>query len=340
MKDRDVFLTRHSYKPEKGESDSDKYAGLSEKGVSEARKSAKDVLKYIEKTPDGAVVYLGGASDAIRTKSTARIYGEELKDMLKSKGDEYVVIAEEDIDASRGYRNAVRGIRDIVDRNPNKKIIIDVPLNIKQFSIQSRWFTKDGKPSDYLTKVITKHKGNLDESMREWLSGEGKYEGSKGPNPTEVAKSYQKGVDRLSKFIQKNIGKNRPYVIGLVGHSFDADAYLTYLAGDGKVDFQTYEKISKSKGLIKEAELASVNIKPDLTTIEYRGEKHKGRKSLEKILGVFAIVGFFSVLSFSLSNITGNAIVDLSINTTSWLGGVLLVIGLVAGFFWIKSRKR
>ncbi len=60
----------------------------------------------------------------------------------------------------------------------------------------------------------------------------------------------------------------------------------------------------------------------------------------QKLTSVIAITGFVGSLIFLQTNITGNAIADLSTKTTSWVGGVLLVIGLVAGFFWIKNKKK
>ena len=69
-------------------------------------------------------------------------------------------------------------------------------------------------------------------------------------------------------------------------------------------------------------------------------EELEGRQSLEqKVISVIAISGFLGSLLFLQSNITGNAIANLSTNATSWIGGVLLAVGLIAGFFWIKSKK-
>ncbi len=42
---------------------------------------------------------------------------------------------------------------------------------------------------------------------------------------------------------------------------------------------------------------------------------------------------------FLLPNITGNAITELPTKTT-WVGTGLLIVGLVVGFFWLKSRRR
>lgn len=61
---------------------------------------------------------------------------------------------------------------------------------------------------------------------------------------------------------------------------------------------------------------------------------------LEKVASTMAIIGIGGSLFFLSPNITGNVIGNL-VNTTSNIVGVsLLVVGLVAGFFWLKSKKR
>lgn len=52
-----------------------------------------------------------------------------------------------------------------------------------------------------------------------------------------------------------------------------------------------------------------------------------------------AILGVAGGIFFLSSNITGNAIADLTTKTTSFLGAGLLIVGLVAGFFWLKNKK-
>ena len=65
------------------------------------------------------------------------------------------------------------------------------------------------------------------------------------------------------------------------------------------------------------------------------------RKSLESNLSVFIfLIGLGAGIFLLSSNITGNVIADLSTKTTSFIGAGLLVVGLVAGFFWVKSRKK
>ena len=54
---------------------------------------------------------------------------------------------------------------------------------------------------------------------------------------------------------------------------------------------------------------------------------------------LIAIAGVLGGIFFLSTNITGNAIADLTTKTTSFLGAGLLIVGLVAGFFWVKGRK-
>lgn len=65
------------------------------------------------------------------------------------------------------------------------------------------------------------------------------------------------------------------------------------------------------------------------------------KKSLEqKVSAVVATAGLVSSLFFLSSNVTGNAIANLTNSDSSFLGAGLLIAGLVAGFFWVKSRNK
>jgi len=70
-----------------------------------------------------------------------------------------------------------------------------------------------------------------------------------------------------------------------------------------------------------------------LKLLEDRGLKPSSASISASIL---ALIGGAFFLS---SNITGNAVAGLSTGTSSWIGGVLLAIGLVAGFFWVKGKN-
>ena len=57
-----------------------------------------------------------------------------------------------------------------------------------------------------------------------------------------------------------------------------------------------------------------------------------------KFEAVASIVGVLGGLFFLSSNITGNAIANVSQSSGNILGAILLVVGLVAGFFWVKKK--
>lgn len=66
----------------------------------------------------------------------------------------------------------------------------------------------------------------------------------------------------------------------------------------------------------------------------------RGKGGLERTLNsILAIAGFGAGIFFLSNNITGNAIADTATKTTSFLGAGLVLVGLVAGFFWLKNRK-
>ncbi|MDO8528426.1 MAG: hypothetical protein Q7S06_00870 [Nanoarchaeota archaeon] len=65
-----------------------------------------------------------------------------------------------------------------------------------------------------------------------------------------------------------------------------------------------------------------------------RGDSQSG--GLEKTV---SIILFLSGIFFLSNNMTGNAIINLSNKTSSFLGVGLLVTGLIIGLFWIKHKK-
>lgn len=70
-------------------------------------------------------------------------------------------------------------------------------------------------------------------------------------------------------------------------------------------------------------------------------ENNSGHKTsqLEKTAAAASIVGILGGLFFLSSNITGNAVANVSPSSSNIFGAVLLVVGLVAGFFWISNKK-
>jgi len=67
-------------------------------------------------------------------------------------------------------------------------------------------------------------------------------------------------------------------------------------------------------------------------------ESSRGSSGLEKATATASIVGVLGGIFFLSTNITGNVIANVSQSSGNILGAVLLVVGLVAGFFWVKKK--
>lgn len=61
---------------------------------------------------------------------------------------------------------------------------------------------------------------------------------------------------------------------------------------------------------------------------------------LKRLLPFLSFCLIVSCVFFLSSNVTGNAITNLSSVTSSWIGGVLFFVGLVGCFFWIRAKNR
>lgn len=74
---------------------------------------------------------------------------------------------------------------------------------------------------------------------------------------------------------------------------------------------------------------------------ELKREREQKKRNLEGLVAlVVGIIGSLSSLLFLSSSITGNAIADLSVRSSSLIGTGLLAIGSVAGFFWLRNRNK
>ena len=70
-------------------------------------------------------------------------------------------------------------------------------------------------------------------------------------------------------------------------------------------------------------------------TIRARIESARERGNI-----TFSILGIFLGLFFLSPNLTGNAISNMTTQTASWIGAVLMVIGIIALYFLMKAKKR
>lgn len=275
------FVTRHSKKPKGDDLESTQYPGISERGIELAKERAEEIATFLEKADKGTVMFIGGASNIIRTKSTAEAYGDEIRELTKEKADDILVITKEEIEskgAPEGYSEAVQQIVENIKANPNKKVLVDFPLFLKELS-PARWFDEKGNLSEYASKLLEKNNNDEYETTKDWIRTGGVIEGLKGPNPLEVAEDYKRALLRLQKFAKRFI-TDRPLIIGMVGHSMDIDAFATYLAS-GNIDEDSFNKVTQGS-LIKETEMATIKIDENEITLSYRNRDYTFGNEQEK----------------------------------------------------------
>ena len=261
------FLTRHSIKPRNEDSESSEFPGISEKGVSLAKERALDIFSYLEKSPNGTVMLISGVSDVPRTKSTAMVYGKEIKNLIKEKdGDDVIVLLLDDVDKIKGFTNKVNFIAEQIKANPDKKIVLDFPLSMKEFSLKGRWVDDNGNLTDYTKKLLERNGNNEEMAMKDWFDNQGKIEDFVGPNPKEVAEQQLVGIERLREFAKKYIS-DRPLVVGSVGHSWNLDAVAVYLANDGEISKEAFEKMGVE--MIGETKMIKISERNGKQVLEY-----------------------------------------------------------------------
>ena len=266
MREGDYF-SRHSIKPKGADLESSEFSGISEKGVELAKERSKEIIGNLETTEFGTVMILGGVSEVPRTKSTAMVYGQEIKKYLLEQGrNDVIVFLPEDLDEVEGYTNKVKFLTEKIKANPDKKIILDFPLFIKEFSLKDRWIDEKGNLLEY-TKELLKRNGNNEEAaMKDWFDNQGRIGDLLGPNPEEVAEQQLTGLERLREFAKKYI-YDRPLIIGSVGHSWNLDAVAVYLANNGKISREAFEKMEAK--MIGETKMITISERDGKQVLEY-----------------------------------------------------------------------
>lgn len=249
-KPTEFIITEHSANMPGGEQVK-KYLELTEEGVRLAQEKAGNFAEMIEEAEPGTVFWFGGNSYIPRSRSTLEVYTDTLRERLSdAQADDTILISRKDIRgvAKEGYSKAVALIVEKADQHPSAKIVIDLPLQIKQIS-QKDWYVVDGKVKQYQEELIRKYDlfseygENFSNATREWFTRPDTHIGKeKVPSPEEVARSYLDGLRRLQNFAKKYF-PNRPLKIAVVGHSFELNALLTYLANKGTVNEDGFNKI-------------------------------------------------------------------------------------------------
>lgn len=293
------FATRHA-RPERNKTPNDpaskEYPDITERGVEQAKEKARrEISDLIKNAPEDAVVVLAATSDQPRTKQTAEIYGDELAIIQQLNQDaNIIVITKRDIEnlipdnakqkpAEKSFLpgqiiSIVKKLETIIQQNPAKKIIIDYPLMVKElaYKYHDRWTDKSGKKTKYFAEILKKHNNSHDEAGKDWIANNGRLELSdgkiiQGPNPENVAREYLQGVQRLYEFAQKYT-HGRPLLVGEVGHQWDLDALIVALANNGKVDKESFERITGGD-IAGETEMAEFMVSDSKTKVKYRGQE-------------------------------------------------------------------
>lgn len=262
----EYWLTRHS-KSGKGVESS---PGLSEEGVALAKERAKTIAELVNNSVKGSVIFYGGVTSAPRTRSTAEIYVDEVENTLHEEGAEgvrFIKQAEikEDTEKS-GYLATARSIASEADSNPDEKVVIELPLFLKEFSMEKYLCEEDGvtvKPE--WQALLDKHGKDYTGAIREWFDNK-----NGSIDPRQMAEEYLSGMRRLADF-SRRFFPNRPIKIGLVGHSFIIDALLTYIANNNEISSEGFDKIGGD--VVGETELATIEFDKDSNPVlNYRGQ--------------------------------------------------------------------
>jgi hypothetical protein len=349
-----VYIWRHSIKPTEGDKESSIYQGISEGGVKKARDAVQGILKKLEEAAPGTVMFLGGVSEEIRTASTARVYGEELK-RLVGDNSKYLVVTERDLaegkygtkqvyeQGSHPQQQIQENIKYIIAQNPKKKIVFDVPMVMEDLSSRTRggkigWFDENGKPTKY-TKALMDRVGGKDQNkaLKYWIEKNNpEIQGMYGPKPIEVAQRYARAINNLEKSLHQFVG-DRPLITGLVGHSWEADTFLAYLAGDGNknISVKNLDKIANNRGMIKETERAELVYGNTGMFLHYREKEHRVNKSLEQLVMIFGVLSLLLGL-VSMTNITGNAVGVEEVNIFS---SVFIALAIIFAILFFQLRK-
>ncbi len=238
--------TRHSIKPNRniGEKSAEGYFGLGEKGVELAKKRAGDILESLEASENGTVMAFIGATEADRTKATVRVYGDEASRLVAERNvPDVEVIGEGDWQNDLGFSENIQKISERISASPDKKYLLAFPLQMKEFRLAERWQNPDGSwASEYAEKIFRENGFDNKKVIEAWLTNQGQMDGLTGPNPKEVAEEELAGVRRAQGFVQKLL-PNHPIKIGFVGHGPNIDALAIYLANNGEVNLEGFQKI-------------------------------------------------------------------------------------------------
>lgn len=268
------------------------YPNLTEAGVEKAREEALSLLKEITDAAPGTVIWLGGNSYIPRSRDTLKVVSSVLEERCKSESGEDILFfsqeklkgladglkeTEEGEASGRGYHHAVDEIVKAADQHPSAKVVIDLPLRIKQLSDKD-WYVMEGKMKEYQDQLckdfdlFSEYGENYALATKKWFEYPDTAPAhERTPHPLEVAKSYLQGLNRLMDFTRK-YAKDRPVKVVVVGHSLEINALLTYLTNKGIISAEGFEKLGDTT--IDFAESATIEFREDTIVTNYREHEY------------------------------------------------------------------
>ena len=139
----------------------------------------------------------------------------------------------------------------------------------------------------------------------------------------------------------------QPYLPGKEGKPFkkaSEDELIKYKTALLKRAERLYHSAGKDSSQSQEAKYAAERAKYFIDNLEEeigQLKSHEQSKGIEsKVISILAIGSFIAGIFFLSTSITGNVIGNMANSTSNIIGAVLLVVGLVAGFFWLKSKRK
>jgi LPXTG-motif cell wall-anchored protein len=120
--------------------------------------------------------------------------------------------------------------------------------------------------------------------------------------------------------------------------NFDKAAEMYDMAAQSRRKLpHSIEKVYKKETLLTAGEYEKMR-----DSMRQMGEERRNESLLEGSMSSasLAIAGILAGIFFLSPNITGNAIANMTNSTTNFIGAGLLLVGLAAGVFWVKTRKK
>lgn len=291
MNTESAIFSRHTqradgsigYSPEEAEKISERYPSITKEGERKAREMASQKFIGMVDTMDkNGILFIGGSSEEERTKATAEVIGDELSNQYQ-ENESVNVYTKQDIDNLREQAKEDGGkvldkIKRAITDHPDQKLIFTYPFFLKEFSLRPHHRDKKtGEHTAYMKELLRQVGNDEQKAVLEWFRNEGKIvsegEELKVPSPQETAETHLSGIKRLREFAKRFTGQ-RTISIGFVGHGWQLDALAVYLANNGKVNAEAFEKLFGSEE-IKQPESGKIVLKEDKIVFSYRGKEYQ-----------------------------------------------------------------